>query len=299
MAPKNQMAREIEELKEALEREKREKRELEAARERERRERVQLSARIEALEKESEQPRVDENNEHLDSHNEGSGHEEHREEIVDPEEKRLCEEGKEDNDTGWKDKTKLQQNSSLKEQHGCSFNSIRVGGIDCPVIEKRDVVKPLSLQMILDQNSDKRTQEEYLCLIPIATFISIIEHHYYQVTVVIKLDSDKFDKWIKEGVTTVYIRELSHGFTWERDEPGKATFEQELMAFMRQIDHRHLHMEISREEADLIHQSTSHPHKQDILDGRMEVWQDGDMGWVAWIPPVGVNSSPDSEISFI
>ncbi|GLJ39860.1 hypothetical protein SUGI_0815090 [Cryptomeria japonica] len=160
MAPKNQMAREIEELKEALEREKREKRELEVARERERRERVQLSARIEALEKEREQPRVDENNEHLDSHNEGSGHEEHREEIVDPEEKRLCEQGKEDNDTSWKNKTKLQQNSSLKEQHGCSFNSIRVGGIDCPVIEKRDVVKPLSLQMISDQNSDKRRQEE-------------------------------------------------------------------------------------------------------------------------------------------
>ncbi|XP_059065001.1 uncharacterized protein LOC131857030 [Cryptomeria japonica] len=89
MAPKNQMAREIEELKQALEREKREKRELEAARERERRERVQLSARIEALEKEREKPRVDENNEHLDAHNEGSGHEEHREEIVDPEEKRL------------------------------------------------------------------------------------------------------------------------------------------------------------------------------------------------------------------
>ncbi|GLJ45195.1 hypothetical protein SUGI_0951280 [Cryptomeria japonica] len=71
------------------------------------------------------------------------------------------------------------------------------------------------------------------------------------------------------------------------------------MAFMRQMNRRHLHMEICREEADLIHQNTSHPHKQDILDGRMEVWQDGDMGWVAWIPPVGVNSSPDSEISFM
>ncbi|GLJ15750.1 hypothetical protein SUGI_0259210 [Cryptomeria japonica] len=119
-----------------------------------------------------------------------------------------------------------------------------------------------------------------------------------QVTVVIKLDSDKFDKWIKEGATTVYIRELSHGFTWERDEPGKAAFEQALMAFMKQMDHRQLHMEISREEADLIHLNTSHPHKQDILDGRMEVWQDGDMGWVAWILPVGPNSSPDSEISY-
>ncbi|XP_059068278.1 uncharacterized protein LOC131858838 [Cryptomeria japonica] len=61
---------------------------------------------------------------------------------------RLCEQGKEDNDTSWKNKTKLQQNNNLKEQHGCSFNSIRVGGIDYPVNEKRDVVKPLSLQMI-------------------------------------------------------------------------------------------------------------------------------------------------------
>ncbi|GLJ19764.1 hypothetical protein SUGI_0358020 [Cryptomeria japonica] len=95
-----------------------------------------------------------------------------------------------------------------------------------------------------------------------------------------ELDLEKFDKWIKEGATTVYIRELSHGFTWERDEPRKAAFEQALMAFMRQVDCRHLQMESSREEADLIHQSTSHPHRQDILDG---LWKYGKMerrvGW--------------------
>lgn len=119
-----------------------------------------------------------------------------------------------------------------------------------------------------------------------------------QVTVVIKLDSNKFDRWIKKGATTVYIQELSHGFTWERDEPGKAAFEQALMAFMRQMDHRHLHVEISWEEVDLIHERTSHPHKQDILDGRVEVWQDGNLGWVARIPPLGANSAPVAEILF-
>ncbi|GLJ25243.1 hypothetical protein SUGI_0483200 [Cryptomeria japonica] len=119
-----------------------------------------------------------------------------------------------------------------------------------------------------------------------------------QVTVVIKLDSEKFDRWIKEGATIVYIRELSHSFTWERDEPGKVAFEQALMAFMRQMDRRHLHMEISQEEDDLLHEHTSHPHKKDILDGCREVWQDGNMGWVPWIPLVGDNLDPDSEISF-
>ncbi|GLJ26244.1 hypothetical protein SUGI_0504300 [Cryptomeria japonica] len=88
-----------------------------------------------------------------------------------------------------------------------------------------------------------------------------------KVTVVLKLDSKKFDKWIKEGATTVYICELSHRFTWEMDELGKATFEQALMTFMRQLDRRQMHMEIIQEEADLICERTSHPHKKDILNG--------------------------------
>ena len=64
MSPKNQMARELEELREELAREKRERRELEASREREerkmRRERLQLIARIESLEKERKEPRGEE-----------------------------------------------------------------------------------------------------------------------------------------------------------------------------------------------------------------------------------------------
>ena len=64
MPPKNQMARELEELREELAREKRERRELEAFRQREerqmRRERLQLIARIESLEKERQEPRGEE-----------------------------------------------------------------------------------------------------------------------------------------------------------------------------------------------------------------------------------------------
>ncbi|XP_059078008.1 uncharacterized protein LOC131876588 [Cryptomeria japonica] len=117
------------------------------------------------------------------------------------------------------------------------------------------------------------------------------------VTVVLKLNSDKFDRWIKEGNTTIYIHELSHGFTWERDELGKAAFEQALMAFMRQLDCRQMHMEIIQEEADLICEHTSHPHKKDILDGQVEVWQDRNMGWVARLSPLGNNTSSDVETS--
>ncbi|GLJ21055.1 hypothetical protein SUGI_0384630 [Cryptomeria japonica] len=106
----------------------------------------------------------------------------------------------------------------------------------------------------------------------------------FEVIFLLKLDLDKFDRWIKEGAATVYIRELSHRFTWERDEPGKAAFEQALMAFMRHLERRQIHMEIIQEEADLICEHTSHPHKHDILDGRVEVWQDGNLGWVAWFP---------------
>lgn len=94
----------------------------------------------------------------------------------------------------------------------------------------------------------------------------------------------------------VYIHKLSHGFTWERDEPGKESSEQALVAFMRQMDRRQMHMEIIQEEADLINECTSHPHKKELLDGWVEVWQEGTMGWVAWLPPVGNNNSPDAEI---
>ncbi|GLJ31958.1 hypothetical protein SUGI_0643340 [Cryptomeria japonica] len=68
------------------------------------------------------------------------------------------------------------------------------------------------------------------------------------------------------------------------------------MAFMRQLERRQMHMEIIQEEADLISERTSHPHKKDILDGRVEVWQEGSMSWVAWLPPLGNNNSPDAEI---
>ena len=61
MSPKGKMAREMEELRQELERERREKRELEASKEREvkqlRRERLQLIARIEALEKDRHEAR--------------------------------------------------------------------------------------------------------------------------------------------------------------------------------------------------------------------------------------------------
>ena len=81
MPPKGQMAREMEELRQELERERREKRELEASKEREerqlRREILQLIARIEALEKERHEPRreaiheedLGENNDEEGNHN--------------------------------------------------------------------------------------------------------------------------------------------------------------------------------------------------------------------------------------
>lgn len=93
MAPKNQMAMEIEELRESLEREKREKRELEAGKDREdrkqRRERLKLLARIEALEKERGEPIRKEMNEEVGTHDEGERYEEPRRGEEDPEEKRL------------------------------------------------------------------------------------------------------------------------------------------------------------------------------------------------------------------
>ena len=97
MPPKNQMARELEELREELAKEKRERRELEASRVREerqmRRERLKLIARIESLEKERQEPRGEEvrGRNHGENHEEeevGNARQEH-ETTDDPEERRF------------------------------------------------------------------------------------------------------------------------------------------------------------------------------------------------------------------
>ena len=97
MPPKNQMARELEELREELAREKRERRELEASKEREerqmRRERMQFIERIEALEKERQEPRREEvrGRNHGENHEEeevGNARQEH-EATDDPKERRF------------------------------------------------------------------------------------------------------------------------------------------------------------------------------------------------------------------
>lgn len=75
----------------------------------------------------------------------------------------LCMYGNKEEDTGWVNHEKLQQsevNNSPKEQKSWDLDSIKVGDIDCPMVEQRHVVQPLNLQRKTNQKNDIGRQGE-------------------------------------------------------------------------------------------------------------------------------------------
>ncbi|GLJ49100.1 hypothetical protein SUGI_1035880 [Cryptomeria japonica] len=117
---------------------------------------------------------------------------------------------------------------------------------------------------------------------------------FTEVTVVIKLEDDKFARWIEEGSTAVYIGRPPHDYTWEGGDQDKSPFEQ----FVHELEERQIRMDvICREEVQIWAQVT-HPYKDQIVGGVIKVWNDDTLGWTAWNPPIGDKKDPEKEIIF-
>lgn len=112
---------------------------------------------------------------------------------------------------------------------------------------------------------------------------------------VLRLEEDKFDRWLKNGSTLVFIRELSHGFTWDRMGRNKTHFEQGLMRFMQELEARQQREDFIELELEGL---PSHPYKDQFTEGNVLVWCEGELGWTTWLPPVGDNNDPVSSFVF-
>ncbi|GLJ39413.1 hypothetical protein SUGI_0804980 [Cryptomeria japonica] len=84
-----------------------------------------------------------------------------------------------------------------------------------------------------------------------------------------------WDKMDPEYVKIPHQWELSHGFTLDKAEGKNAPFERALLSFMYQLEQRQLNLGILQAEADFFSVRMGHPQGQQILDGKLEVWQDG------------------------
>lgn len=118
-----------------------------------------------------------------------------------------------------------------------------------------------------------------------------------QVTVVLRLDEGKFDQWIKDGFTIIYLLELSDGCTWDRVGSNNTMFEQALLRFMHQLEQRQARMDVVHKE-EWIHTQNVHLHVEQIVNGLIEVWMEGDNGWIAWFPLARKSSLSDTNKSF-
>ncbi|GLJ24272.1 hypothetical protein SUGI_0462930 [Cryptomeria japonica] len=96
-----------------------------------------------------------------------------------------------------------------------------------------------------------------------------------QVTVVLRLDEGKFDRWLRDGVTPVYMRELSYGFTWDRTGSNKTHFEQALINFMHEMESRQQRLDFIQKEMDRL---PVHPFREQFIDGCIPIWSEGDLG---------------------
>lgn len=90
------------------------------------------------------------------------------------------------------------------------------------------------------------------------------------------LAKKKFERFLKDGHTRVFIYELSHGYTWSRANMERTPFVNSLDAFMEEIN------EGRNMERQYLAQLATHGDFL-VRDDKMIVWMDEPLRWTTWV----------------
>ncbi|XP_059067091.1 uncharacterized protein LOC131060975 isoform X2 [Cryptomeria japonica] len=97
-----------------------------------------------------------------------------------------------------------------------------------------------------------------------------------EVTLVMRLATKKFERFLEDAHTRIYVLELSYDFTWSRENLERTPFVNTLAACVVEIN------EGRRVEKEFMAQLATHGAVL-VRQGKQIIWMEGPLGWTSWI----------------